>query len=422
MSQTNIIYSSETEKDNSFFERPTVNIETIAVGDGIPLGLEGIYDSRSGIGGVYGSWGKSFNNKGLIDLIENWLGKSVQPEEKMNLSELGFTNRHHIPILNESDHLQLELEVGARVLIEAIKNVGWKPSEIAGVLLGISGPVADDYVNLISKKAGIPDSALKVSVHKACDGSMAALNLCLNDQLSFPGQINIAQELYGKKVLVGGIEGLSRFISQTKDRNAMQLFGNGAGVIGIIPGESFKFLVGKDFESYDEDGVLAVRMFYPHSKERFPGKSLIEISKDSNNGLHVAGLMHEPEDNSPIAMAGMMGMVKLFVRTGVQVVSDVYNSYQAMMNKIGTPEKSLAVAIAHHANYKINSLKHKHLKNIGINLTMPWLLSDFGNVCAASNIIAFLRQLPSLKPGDHVLFDGFGAGTYYDVLAVEMGG
>jgi hypothetical protein len=37
-------------------------------------------------------------------------------------------------------------------------------------------------------------------------------------------------------------------------------------------------------------------------------------------------------------------------------------------------------------------------------------------------MIAFLRQLPSMNISDHVLIDGFGAGTYYDVLAVEMGG
>jgi hypothetical protein len=36
-------------------------------------------------------------------------------------------------------------------------------------------------------------------------------------------------------------------------------------------------------------------------------------------------------------------------------------------------------------------------------------------------MIAFLRQLPQINPGDHVLFDGFGAGSYYDVLAVELG-
>jgi 3-oxoacyl-[acyl-carrier-protein] synthase III len=76
----------------------------------------------------------------------------------------------------------------------------------------------------------------------------------------------------------------------------------------------------------------------------------------------------------------------------------------------------------HHANYKINLLKQKHLQNLGINLPMPWLVSNFGNVSAASNMIAFLHKLPELKPGDHILIDGFGAGTYYDTLAVQLGG
>ncbi len=63
----------------------------------------------------------------------------------------------------------------------------------------------------------------------------------------------------------------------------------------------------------------------------------------------------------------------------------------------------------------------KHLLKEGINFPMPWLLKEFGNVSAASNMIAFLRQLPLLKAGDHILFDGFGAGTYYDVLVVALG-
>ncbi|HBG75263.1 MAG: hypothetical protein A2X25_12565 [Chloroflexi bacterium GWB2_49_20] len=407
---------------SSFFDRPNVNQAIIPVAGGIPLGLESVFNSRLGIGGVYGAWGKSYDNLSLTLLIENWLGESMLEEEKMNLADLGFVSRHHIPDLTVSEHLKLELEVGTHLLKEAIQINGWKPSEIGGVLLGVSGPVSDDYVCQISRQAGIPESALKVSVHKACDGSMGALNLSLNPHLAVPGQINIAEELYGKKILVGGIEGLSRFISKTRDINALQLFANGAGVLGVVPGESFKFLVGKEHEAYDEDGVLAVRMFYPHSRERIPGKSLVEVSKDGSNGIRVAGLMHEPEDGNPIEMAGLMGMVKLFVRTGVQVVSDVYNSYQALMQKIGTPDKSISVAIAHHANLKINSLKNKQLQKLGINIPMPWLLNDFGNVCAASNMIAFLRQLPQVKPGDHVLFDGFGAGTYYDVMAVAMGG
>jgi 3-oxoacyl-[acyl-carrier-protein] synthase III len=183
-----------------------------------------------------------------------------------------------------------------------------------------------------------------------------------------------------------------------------------------------KFLVGQTREVFDEEGVLAVRMFYPHSGNRVEGQSMIEVTQPKPNILRVAGLMHEPRSNAPIEMAGMMGMVKLFVRTGVQVVEEVYHAYQRKMDELGMPGKRIAVAIVHHANLKINQLKEKTLQRDGINIPMPWLLKDFGNVSAASNMIAFLRKLSSLKPGDHILFDGFGAGTYYDVLAVELGG
>jgi 3-oxoacyl-[acyl-carrier-protein] synthase III len=131
-------------------------------------------------------------------------------------------------------------------------------------------------------------------------------------------------------------------------------------------------------------------------------------------------MMHEPADGTPVVMAGPMGMVKLFVRTGVQVVRRVYTRYQALMEEMGSP-KEISLSIVHHANLKINRLKAKRLRDIGINLDMPWVLSEFGNVSAASNMIAFLRELPGIKPGDHILFDGFGAGTYYDAFAVALG-
>ncbi|MGW8252115.1 MAG: 3-oxoacyl-[acyl-carrier-protein] synthase III C-terminal domain-containing protein, partial [Anaerolineales bacterium] len=137
--------------------------------------------------------------------------------------------------------------------------------------------------------------------------------------------------------------------------------------------------------------------------------------------IRVAGLMKEPEDGRSVVMAGPMGMVKLFVRNGVQVVAQVYQAYRERMADLGTSSKDISVAIVHHANLKINKLKEKHLQNAGIYLKMPWLISEFGNISAASNMIAFLRLLPALVPGDHILVDGFGAGTYYDVLAAEIG-
>jgi 3-oxoacyl-[acyl-carrier-protein] synthase III len=265
---------------------------------------------------------------------------------------------------------------------------------------------------------------LKVTVHKACDSSVGGLHLALNPDLPENASLkhNIAKTLHGKKVLVGGIEGLSRFVSESRDANALQLFGNAAGVIGVIPGESMKLIAGKSLEVFDDEGVLQVQMYYPHSGRKPDAKTMVEVTESGENNVLVAGLMHEPSDGAAVNMAGPMGMVKLFVRNGVQVVLEVCRAYQARLSELGETGKSISVAIVHHANFKINKLKEKNLQKEGIFLSMPWLLSEFGNVSAASNMIAFLRQLPMMKPMDHILIDGFGAGTYYDSMAIELGG
>lgn len=415
---------SENVQNNvlpSFYERPNVQNEILPVAQGVKVGIERVTNSALGLGGAYGGWGDNYDNQTLPEFVSKRLGEELPQTEVMNLSELGFQHRMHIPDLSDAEHLEVELEVGARLIREAAWANGWEPGDVDGLLVGMSAPVSENYVAEIARRAGMSEDALKVSVHKACDGSMGALNLAINPALSGPGQVNVAEELVGKKVLVGGIEGLSRFTSHARDKNALQLFGNGMGLFGVVPGENMKFLTGRSHENYDQEGLLQVRMYYPHSKEIAPGKSLLEVSQDSSNHIRVAGMMHEPQDGLPIVMAGLMGMVKLFVRSGVEVVSDVHQQYQALMEKLGQSGREINVAIVHHANYKINLLKAKQLLKEGINFPMPWVLSDFGNVSAASCAIAFLRQLQEIKPGDHVLFDGFGAGTYYDVMAVSMG-
>jgi 3-oxoacyl-[acyl-carrier-protein] synthase III len=412
-------------KNNSFYDRPGVEQQVIPIAGGIPFGMERVTNSSVGIGGVYGTWGKSYDNDKLPEFLEQRLGRPLLSDERLNLSELGFLNRQHVPLnLTPEEHTNIEVEVGKRFLVEAMKACNWEPSEVDAVLIGMSAPLTPDYLNQITKATGIRESALKVSIHKACDGSTSSLHLALNPELPENLQLdkNIADSLYGKKVLVGGIEGLSRFVGSSHDANALQLFGNAAGVIGVIPGQTMKFLAGRSREVFDNGGVLQVAMYYPHSPQKANGEYNVDVTEPFANNIRVAGLMHEPHDGSSIAMAGPMGMVKLFVRTGVQVVTDVYSAYQTKLNELGMAGKSLAVAIVHHANYKINKLKEKHLQSEGIVLPMPWLLSEFGNVSAASNMIAFLRELPNMKPLDHILIDGFGAGTYYDALAVELGG
>jgi len=414
--------NNEDSPVQSFFERPQVKLVEIPIGGGVPFGFETISNPEVGISGVYGTWGKSYDNAAIPGLVEKSFGNPLDDEERMNLEPLGFVHRHHLIGMSDEEHKKVETVVGSRLLQEAAMASGWDPEEVDAVLIGSSGPVSEDFTEQIASQAGIREDALKVSVHKACDGSTGALHLTLNPELTYNKQsrFNLAKILKGKKVLVGGIEGLSRFVQKSFDKNAMQLFGNGAGIIGLIPGKSMEFLVGDTQEVYDEQGVLAVHMYYPHSRQ-VQGESMVEVTEVAPHSLRFAGLMHEPVGGLPISMAGPMGMVKLFVRNGVNIVQKVYQSYRHRVEQLGTIGKSVEVTIVHHANLTINSLKHKKLRNIGIDLPMPWVIKDFGNVSAASNMIAFLRELPKLKPGDHIMFDGFGAGTYYDVFVVSLG-
>ena len=405
---------------HSFFNRGKVVISDIKINGGIPMGIETVQNKALGVNGAYAAWGDSFSNEQLPALVSDRLHAQLPAEDVMNLDELGFLSRHHIPRLSAEENQAVEVEVGTRLIEAAVAANGWKPEEVDGLFIGTSGPVCEDYLTIIAKKAGLRADAIKVDIHKACDGSMGALQLVLNESLGKTGSNIIAQAMKGKKVLVGGIEGLSRFTCESMDKNALQLFGNGAGIFGFIPGKSMKFLAGRSSENFDEEGLLQVRMYYPHSRQKNTADSLVEVTEVAADHLRVAGMMHEPANGLPILMAGLMGMVKLFVRNGVVAVTDVYNDYVELMKKNGTPEKKIDLGIVHHANYKINQLKAKHLLKEGISYPMPWTLNDFGNVSAASCVIAFLRQLPNIKSGDHILFDGFGAGSYYDVIVVEM--
>ena len=252
----------------SFFDRPNIEKGTIPVGQGIPFGIECVSNPAVGIGGVYGTWGQSYDNESLPSFLEQRLGHPIPANEQLNLSELGFRSRHHVPLnLTHEEHTRLEVEIGTKFLSEAITACNWQPAEVDAVLIGMSAPVSDDYLNQITRAAGIPESALKVAIHKACDGSTSSLHLALNPDLPENKQLsqNIAESLYGKKVLVGGIEGLSRFIVSSHDAIALQMFGNAAGVVGVIPGKTMKFLAGKSREVFDDEGVLQVAMYYPHS-------------------------------------------------------------------------------------------------------------------------------------------------------------
>ena len=105
----------------SFFDRPQVQMVDIPIAGGIPFGFETISNSEIGIGGVYGTWGKSYANKDIPELVEQSFGSVLSDSDRMNLEPLGFVHRHHLTGISDLDHKKVETFVGSRLLQEAAR-------------------------------------------------------------------------------------------------------------------------------------------------------------------------------------------------------------------------------------------------------------------------------------------------------------
>ena len=86
----------KVREEISFFDRPGIEKGMINIANGIPFAIERVTNSSVGIGGVYGTWGDSYSNETLAGFLEARLGHPLLPDQKLNLSELGFRNRHHV--------------------------------------------------------------------------------------------------------------------------------------------------------------------------------------------------------------------------------------------------------------------------------------------------------------------------------------
>ena len=59
----------------SFYDRPQVQMVEIPIGDGVPFGFETVSNPKVGISGVYGTWGKSYNNTDIHIMVEQSIGR-----------------------------------------------------------------------------------------------------------------------------------------------------------------------------------------------------------------------------------------------------------------------------------------------------------------------------------------------------------
>ena len=68
----------------SFFKRPQVKKEVIPVAGGIPFGVERVSNPELGLGGAYGTWGDSYDNLTLPELVAHRMGSPLRDSDMMN--------------------------------------------------------------------------------------------------------------------------------------------------------------------------------------------------------------------------------------------------------------------------------------------------------------------------------------------------
>jgi hypothetical protein len=93
----------------SFFSEDGVETHEIHLHETtVPFGLMSVSNPKVGIGGAYGTWGESCDNKSLPGLINNQLGQPL----RIRISWAGSTEFRQpspTPALSRDDDIELEL-------------------------------------------------------------------------------------------------------------------------------------------------------------------------------------------------------------------------------------------------------------------------------------------------------------------------
>lgn len=383
--------------------------EVLEIGNGVSYFAERVPgNSETGMGGEYAGWGLAVANEQLPSYVEEFLGRKLEENETLELTSKGFDSRFLTLHLSEDAQKEIEIAVGERLVRGALEANKWEPDEIGALFIGTSIPTHKNYTADIAQRTGIPDTTPKISVHTACDSSMRALNTALK-----------SRNLQGRKVLIGGIENLSHGLIGTKDTQALQLFGNGGAVIGIVPGESLTPIVSRSETIYDAEGALQVAMAYDVPEGDSPA---VDFFPEENH-IIIAGRLPEPEDGSSIKMKDNRGMLKLFGYNTADIVAQTLNQFRSRTGITGNPDEWFDGVIMHHANYKIAESQSRRLERVyglELDLTKHFIVREFGNVSAASPMISWLKQADRMKEGTRWLFVGYGAGGYYDTIIAEV--
>jgi 3-oxoacyl-[acyl-carrier-protein] synthase-3 len=311
-------------------------------------------------------------------LTNDDLSKMVDTSDA-KIRELTGIGQRYIASDNETSS-----SLGVDAAYNALKVAGLFPTDLDLIICSTSTPehIFPATACLIQDKLGASNAGA-FDLSAACSGFIYALNMGAQSIRS--GSV--------KTVLVIGTETLSRFVDWT-DRTTCILFGDGAGAFILQASEKPGGVQGVVMHS---DGSGGEFLIIPAGGSAHP-TSEITI----HTGMHF------------IHMNG-----KEVFRFATRVIAQATLEVAA---KSAWKLEDISLIIPHQANLRIIEAAAR-----GLKLPMDKFmvnLERYGNTSTASIPIATVEAIQNsrLKPGDKVIFVGFGAGLTWGALAAEWSG
>ncbi len=320
-------------------------------------------------------WGMSVPKKVLTN---DDMSKILETSDKSIREMTGIHERH---IAGEGE---TSSSLGTDAAFKALKMAGLLPTDLDLIICTTSSPeyIFPATACLIQDQLGASNAGA-FDLLAACSGFIYGLNLGAQSIRSGSA----------KAVLVVGAETLSRFVNW-QDRNTCILFGDGAGAFVLQASEKPGGIQGGVMHS---DGSGGEYLSIPASGSTHPASDIT-----LHTGMHF------------IQMNG-----KEVFRFATRVMTQA--TIEAAQ-KSGWKTEEINLVVPHQANYRIIDAAARGLKlpmeNIMVNV------DRYGNTSTASIPIATVEavQMGRLRPGDKVVFVGFGAGLTWGALAAEWSG
>lgn len=311
-------------------------------------------------------------------LTNNDLAKIIDTNDEWIRDHTGIRERH---IARETE-FPSTLAVEASLKALAMANLA--PTELDLIICATSSPeyIFPATACLIQDQIGATKAGA-FDLLAACSGFIFAANMAA--QAIRSGSI--------KNALVIGSETLSRFVDW-KDRNTCILFGDGAGAFVLQASEK-------------PGGILSAVM---HSD----GSGADSLTLLGGGSHHPATELTLHEGKHFMQMDG-----KAIFRFATRVMG---RAVIEALEATGMTTNDVQWIIPHQANFRIIETAAKYLKmpldKFVINMEY------YGNTSTASIPIATVEavQKGQLKPGDKVVFVGFGAGLTWGAMVVEWTG